>query len=400
LKPLHALVGNLAGGRLISGCVLLFGLHTGCQKLIGLDDRSLQADVAPEVTAPKLQCEEYCSNVLDACSGSNPAFVSSVDGSNMESYASEQFCLSVCEHLDARADPDGNQNTLVCRLKNARLASDLPASELGFYCSASGPGGGAPGSTKNCGTNCQGYCSLYRSICDDGLDRVECERQCSALRDNGVVNADSDFMNAPDSIQCRLAHLSVAATIQEDRQAHCDHARLVPRDDDSFGCDLGVDTAPRCDDYCKLVGVACADPALAVYESKEQCMAVCGVLPAGKAKETTGNSVACRRWRAYSALVDPAPHCGNAGPASNEPCGDPCDAYCALAKAGCESSFAGTFPSMAECHSQCRLQSFSGSYLVSKARGNTLECRLLNAARAKAGDASACPSALGRGECQ
>src|SRR5690606_2068008 len=233
----------------------------------------------------------------------------------------------------------------------------------------------------SCGSNCQAYCQLYQAICPDQLpaelsDPETCERLCEAIPDTGAVNANSDFAEFPDTVQCRLAHLSVAAF--DAPEVHCGHARLVPKPDDLVSCDLGADQSPNCNDYCHLVGVACTGER-AVYESPEQCMRVCGALPPGTAKENEGNSLACRRWRAYSALLGPDVFCGVAGPVGKlaafpENCGEPCDVYCELAQANCGDAFAAQFAGdPAACKTECEALGFDGSYgVIEGVSGETL----------------------------
>ncbi|MFT3923678.1 MAG: hypothetical protein QM778_14195 [Myxococcales bacterium] len=380
----------------VLGLSCAFGV-LGCQKLIGLDGRTLDDDAGTGgVVQPSSACQTYCDDVIDACSGDNDTFVDLPDFGG-----SHAICLAVCQHFDLHADPESNQNTLACRKARAEQAATLKnvPFEIPAYCPAAGPGGGAPGSVKNCGTNCQGYCSLFQAVCQPDLDRAECERQCSALHDNEVVNAEQDFMTFPDTIQCRLAHLSVASFTDPD--THCGHAALVPDPSDAVSCDLGPDTEPDCGDYCKLVGVACTGDR-ALYGSRSQCMAVCNALPSGLAKQVTGNSVACRRWRGYASLVD-ATSCPSAGPIAAQPCGDPCEVYCGLAQTGCTQGFAEHFAgsdAMGTCISQCKALPFSGGYSVAGAKGDTLECRVLQASKALDGNPDACPKALGVTPCE
>jgi hypothetical protein len=372
----------------------------GCQQLIGLGQREHaldEPDAGRAISAPELQssaCESYCSDVLEACSGDNDPYVDTVD------YSSREVCLAVCDYmpLGAEADSGEGADDLGCRRRNARLAKNLNRLERRSYCPAAGPGGGAPGARPSCGSNCKSYCRLYQQVCDPELDAGECERQCGGLRDTGLVDASQDFGGFPDTVQCRLAHLAVAAYTDPD--AHCHHARLVPSQDDSASCGLAPDAAPDCEDYCRLVGVACSGDS-GVYESTAQCLRVCAGMSKGVGRQTSGDSLACRRWRAYAALLDPEPQCPSAGPIAAGPCGDPCQSYCQTLAAGCPSAFSARFADQAACRADCAAVSFKDGYSVARAaQAGTLQCRVLQLSRALAGDAQACAAASGEGACR
>ena len=369
-----------------------------CEMLIGLDERSYVQPItgpdggpalSPEVNAA---CRSYCSDVIDACSNGNDTYVNTAD------YGSTQVCLAVCARLDA-SDPSLSGNTLACRRQAARLAKNTNAFEKGLYCPAAGPGGGTPGAARSCGSNCESYCSLYRDICDPELDEAACQRQCAGLRDEGAVNANQDFARFPDTVQCWLAHLSVAAFT--DPKVHCQHARLIPDEGGVVSCDLSPGQKPDCADYCKLVDVACTG-ASRVYESTAQCMSVCSQMDPGMAKKSEGDTLACRRQRAYAALLDPASHCSSAGPLPAGPCGDPCDGYCSSLETTCPGDFMSQFNAdTARCRATCRgLPAAGGFSLALSANPQSLQCRVLALSRAKAGDPGACPSAAGGGSCR
>jgi hypothetical protein len=286
---------------------------------------------------------------------------------------------------------------LACRTKEAELVDEEPQS-----CLAAGPGG-----SGTCGTNCKSYCSLLEKLCkpqfdEDGLaNPADCERKCRALADNGGFDHVKDY--GGDTVQCRLVHLTSAALPAAD---HCLHGRLIR----PAKCVPAEGAQPTCDEYCRVVMVACTD-ANKVYESEPQCQAVCKVLPKGPYTDTTGDTLGCRVYHSYNSFTDPATHCPHASPGGDGHCGkDNCAAYCLLAKSGCAADFANKYANNTACESDCRTFGIDGGagpnsgYTVASAATSPIGCRILHAARALStadpGDkATECTAALGGGVC-
>ena len=378
-------------------------LTSACQLFIDQDALSERQDgaTAHEPTTSPLgdktqvasDCDSYCSEVLGACSDGHDAYISSAG------YASMEVCLALCAYISPGVAGEDNPrgNTLACRRRNARMARDLEL-ERSTYCPAAGPGGGAPDTSPNCGSNCASYCWFYQQICDPQLDSSACLLRCAGLPDTGTIAANRDYALSSDTVQCRLAHLSVAA--YTDPEVHCDHARLIPAQDGSFGCDLPASAEPSCEDYCKLVGAACSGDS-AIYESLQQCLDVCAQLPKGTAEMTQGDSLACRRWRAYAALLEPQIQCPSAGLIAAGPCGDPCRSYCDSLAGACGREFASTFGSAGACRAQCAALRFDGGFSLERADDpGTLQCRVLALNRAVSGELRACAEAAGGGDCR
>ena len=223
-----------------------------------------------------------------------------------------------------------------------------------------------------------------------------------------------DFESGADTVQCRLAHVTAAATaksvLAEDmRKVHCGHSGLKS----NVLCDvndemLGIEI--QCADFCKLTMGVCQGPNQ-VYEINEQCEAVCTQLPAGKLAELDRrtDSRRCRRANAYKALrtTEPAEVAGSCSDASPVPalCGaGRCETYCALAaKSGCTAQFAqqfGTTDPTEKCKMNCRALSDTGndvnySIAAASTRGSPLSCRGLHAARALAATVAGKPITAG-----
>jgi hypothetical protein len=356
-------------------------LLIGCQTIAGIDDHAYQASVTP-------LCAQYCDEVMQACTGQNA------------SYAMRETCLGVCGQLDAGVPNEPtNDNTVACRQFQARLAT--ATSEPKSHCRSAGPGG-----ANECGTNCAAYCTLLRKSCSAQFALLQdCERQCSALRDRGDFDIVTDYSG--DTLGCRLVHLSTATV---DPATHCSHAQILPTEP----CVDNPMLPPDCADSCRLEAVACTGEN-AIYESTTQCLKVCENLSAGTNADHVENTMGCRRWHMYNALLDPPTHCAHTGPGGDGHCGvdetdktGNCVSYCILLEKAC--GLPAAFLDRSACERDCsnRPDSFGAKhdskYVIASAQtGPTLQCRLLHVSRALEHPENAvleCTSALGLGMCQ
>ena len=349
----------------------------GCQSIAGIEDRTFQ----PQITG-SAECEAYCDDIMSACSGANAM------------YPSRDACICVCGKL-----PDGEAalaNSLQCRAAQAKLA--VETGEPVTYCAAAGPYGAG-----TCGSTCKGYCSLLTAVCPGQLDNIkDCEASCQALSNaNGY---DLASLATGDTLECRVA-AAVRATLDP---TECANAAILPRDS---SCQDPLTQPLNCDDYCRVTMVACQGN-VAVYDDEAECKAVCAALETGTVGDTTENTAGCRLYHAYNAVADPAVHCNHAGPGGDGHCGQDsgasfgnCVSYCRLAKAACPADFDTAFTDDAACLTECA--SIDGHTADSKyaiasptASGATVQCRLLHASRALAGDATECAAVFGGAPCQ
>lgn len=173
-------------------------------------------------------------------------------------------------------------------------------------------------------------------------------------------------------------------------------------------------SSPNCKDYCSLVEAACESHP--VYTSAQNCEDTCEAaydkgLTTDDAgfPESTSDTLACRRWHAYFALIDdPEEHCPHAGPHGDGHCGMPvCRAYCALLERGCEAAYDRAFPGAAgddACVTQCmnvnggETRDIGYNTNSESTRTNTLQCRVANLVDALNG-ANTCERALPSGTC-
>jgi hypothetical protein len=150
-------------------------------------------------------CERYCNTIATACPAPN------------EQYASPGACRAVCAKLDPGEPGDFGENTVECRLGRAELARDT--GEPGTYCFSAGPGGSGV-----CGSDCEGFCTIMADVCELMGSFEECLPQCEMVPNlsGPPDNVTYDIsVQAGDSVQCRLFHVSAASL---DPITHCGHA--------------------------------------------------------------------------------------------------------------------------------------------------------------------------------
>ncbi|MES1173369.1 MAG: hypothetical protein ABUL62_03495 [Myxococcales bacterium] len=380
----------------------------GCQSLAGIEDRTFDG------SQPSAQCQEYCALADEVCTGAHAI------------YTDKQACLGLCK-LMPPGDLEEAPNSVACRINQLNAAKqDSETSQLPAYCASAGPGGNGV-----CGSNCESYCQLYAAACESTLpnltnqyDQKTCRAKCAGL--NNLSTFDSKTNYDGDTLQCRLVH-TAAATV--DPTTHCPHAQLQAQGQakpEPGPCvDDPTEVEPDCNLFCQLEIAECTDT-FAQYESLDQCLAVCKALPLGTVSDISENTVGCRKYHSYNALVDPAKHCPHTGPGGDGHCGSPdapsattftgnCESYCLLAAKACNvtvpgvtaaDGFAAHFKNQAACQRDCGGLDgalLDAAYSVSPPpEGNNLECRLLHVSRALGDPKTAideCPAVFGGAPC-
>lgn len=165
-------------------------------------------------------CERYCTLVIASCSG------------QLEQYRSMNQCLQVCQRLPEGAPGDEQENTVECRLRQAKFAESEP---LG-YCKSSGPLG-----EDKCGSNCVSYCALMQASCTPAstagnlepsyfLDEQTCLSACAelapGLEDPKAYSSSSTAVPSSyvgNNVFCRTYHVT-AGLEQAAEDEHCPHA--------------------------------------------------------------------------------------------------------------------------------------------------------------------------------
>ena len=397
---------------------LVLGAASGalgaCQALAGIEDRTyVPGDGGDADAAPSQQCKSYCELAKSLCLSPN------------QLYANNDVCLHTCALMDPGDVNEPAGNTVACRANQLQLAqSTNEPGTLPDYCAKAGPGG----NNGPCGSNCESYCQLYALACkadqsqltDAQYDQKKCVAKCAGLADTGTF--DSTINHGGDTVQCRLVHTSTSTVNPTE---HCVHAQLQAQGQATppGPCldDASV-TQPDCDSYCKLETTECQG-ANQIYESVSQCKAVCQALPLGSITDIKENSIGCRKYHSYNALVDPDTHCSHTGPGGDGHCGSSaaagtsavtgnCESYCILLEQACgagvaglaaPATFQGNFKNQAACQKACGSLDGAGPnshYTVAPLpAGNTVQCRLLHVSRALSLPIVECSAALGGAPC-
>ncbi len=366
------------------------GALGACQSLAGIDDRTYD----PAGAGPSAACKSYCALAKTVCTGTSAL------------YATDDTCYGICKHLDLGDPNEPTGDTLACRSNQLTLAQQTnEPGGAADYCAHAGPA-----TNGACATNCESYCSLYTAVCNGPnapvtapIEPDDCVAKCKGLTDTHGFDVNTNYYG--DTLQCRFVHTS-AATL--DASEHCPHAALP-----ATGPCLGMDptmVVPDCTSFCQLETTECTG-ALQQYDTVAQCMDVCGALDKGTADDESGNTVACRKYHSYNALLDPNTHCPHTGPGGDGHCGSValpdsgstgnCESYCTLFASACASDFSATFKDQATCDAACAMLDGAGpnsGYSIA-ASGNNVQCRLLHTARAFE-DPTECAAAQGAAPCK
>jgi hypothetical protein len=353
-----------------------------CEQLIGLKDRTF-GDAGADVATSNPACPDYCKNSLQYCTADT----------GLDGYGVMEECIAVCNKLPPGKPGDQTGNSVACRANHASKAGGIEsrASE----CPAASPGGGSPDAMGNkCGSNCEGYCSVYTKVCPDSdVAPEDCMRFCEALPDRGAYSAKTDYGVPTDTLQCRIAHLTAAATAKQDknesdRKLHCGlppswgHSAIRPPLDGAGPfCDL-IPFTRQCPDFCKLVISTCGQ-SFPVYDDEAQCEALCNGYELGTSSgDASNDTLACRRWHAYTALTLDLPrfHCSHAGPTGDGHCGsDKCESFCNLYKRTCDSQFKSDYgDKLDNCKADCQKLNGAGPTADDAAGYNLLDTEQIN----------------------
>jgi hypothetical protein len=382
------------------------GLALGaCQALAGISDRTFvagngdagAAGATDQDAGPSPACSDYCTRIMDLCQKPN------------EAYTDPSTCLGICALFPPGSPIEKTGNTLACRV-NQLAIQESPSAEpstLKQACARSGPGGDGV-----CGSNCESYCQLYKSACQKDQPDLsvqyddDCVTKCAGLDDTNTFDTDLNYTG--DTLQCRLIHTS-AATV--DPETHCVHAQLQAQGQavPPGPCIDDPKSTPDCTSFCQLEMAECQGTDQ-IYADLDQCMAVCNALPLGLVGDTSQNTVGCRKYHSYNAMLDPDTHCSHTGPGGDGHCGDMatgnCESYCILAKAACSATMPGVVPTttfestyvdLAGCQSACsKLKgAVHDSGYTLTAKGNNVQCLLLHASKALSTPGDDCAAALG-----
>ena len=148
-------------------------------------------------------CDGYCAHVMGNCTGA------------LQQFPDEASCKAFCATWDA-GDPGKHAgDTVACHDYHA----DAPAQgSPDPHCYHGGPSGDGP-----CGAStCDDFCAAAVKLCTGDqkawADEASCLTDCEGFGSNG--QGFSTNATTGDTVECRLYHLTVAAT---DPATHCAH---------------------------------------------------------------------------------------------------------------------------------------------------------------------------------
>jgi len=148
---------------------------------------------------------------------------------------------------------------------------------------------------------------------------------------------------------------------------------------------------PTCSSYCDAIMANCTGgdgsdggKTNQQYSAKSNCMAICALFPAGKAGDTTGDSLACRAYHADAAKSskNPTLHCPHAGPGGDGQCGDVCPAYCRMVTNFCQDKDAGIYKDNAACLARCNATPHTERFNIGIQQADQHACLLYHAQEA------------------
>ncbi|MDC0742130.1 hypothetical protein [Polyangium mundeleinium] len=150
-----------------------------------------------------VDCDKYCTDIAANCTGEN------------QQYADKASCMGSCTGLPADGkDGDAAGNTMQCRVYHTSAATGDPAT----HCQHGGPSGGA-----TCGSLCQAFCSLAVETCPTQWPQEgECMTSCMGWTAANMTYNAANF-TAGNTTECRLYHLTVAASDETAAATHCPH---------------------------------------------------------------------------------------------------------------------------------------------------------------------------------
>lgn len=163
------------------------------------------------VDASQGKCDEYCSEIRTTCTGDNLQ------------YRNDAECKRFCALLAPGSADDRTQNTVSCRLANAKLG------QTKAICANAGPWGG-----DVCGTRCNTFCEINAATCGTlgaaapYVDRADClERACRVLTFDEALGdgVSADRFDGEDTLNCRMFHLGLA--LDDALAGHCPHTALT-----------------------------------------------------------------------------------------------------------------------------------------------------------------------------
>ncbi len=149
-------------------------------------------------------CAKYCADITMNCTAANAQ------------YASPASCLGACAAFPVGTFADMAGDTLGCRQYHTGAAAADAAAAL-VHCGHAGPAGSGA-----CGAICDGFCDIATKACaTEWPTMAACKTACMGWTATGGAYNTSDTNK--NTTECRMYHLSVAATDAASATMHCPH---------------------------------------------------------------------------------------------------------------------------------------------------------------------------------
>ena len=148
---------------------------------------------------PAVACADYCGLITDHCAD------------DLAQYSGTALCEATCLNIPPGAAGDELGNSVTCRAFHSVLAAE----DAVTHCPHAGPAGAG-----TCGANCESFCSIAASTCDDlspFASAEACITACEGFPAEPLYSAETPD---GDSYACRLRHLTLASLQPE---IHCAH---------------------------------------------------------------------------------------------------------------------------------------------------------------------------------
>lgn len=135
-------------------------------------------------------CPSYCTAIMDTCTG------------DAMQYTDRDACLATCATIAPGTSEDTGGNTLGCRIYHIGEARELGLE----HCDHAGPAG-----EEECGSSCEGYCTLVMAACTGGDALFASEAECTTACEAYPVEEYNASVVSGDNIACRLHFGTLAA---------------------------------------------------------------------------------------------------------------------------------------------------------------------------------------------
>jgi hypothetical protein len=178
--------------------------HAAAAIQTGVDAHCGHASFNSESAVCGTASETLCQALLNENGCENTEFGSVAD------------CIKAVDNLPEGLIEDVDGNTIDCRVYHAFVGITTDDAD---HCAHAGTDGGAVDGGV-CGSICDAYCSVQLNVCAENYNSTEsCMTACANFNTTGAVGDASG-----DTIQCRLYHTIVAATLSPDYGDHCGHS--------------------------------------------------------------------------------------------------------------------------------------------------------------------------------